>query len=45
MSDLEARVARLEQLVQQLLRELKKAEDTSGLTAQSLGLVRNAPSS
>ena len=45
MSDLEARVMRLEQLLLDLLRELRKAEESAGWTAQNLGLTRNAPGS
>lgn len=45
MSDLEARLARLEQIVQQLIRDLAKAEAESGTNLQKLGLVRNAPGS
>ena len=45
MSDLEARVMRLEQLLLDLLRELRKIEEQAGMTAQNLGLTRNAPGS
>lgn len=45
MSDLEARVVRLEQLLAQLLRDLRKAEDEAGTVSQAVGLIRNAPGS
>lgn len=42
MSDHEARLVRLEQLLQQILRDLKKIEDTTGQAFQQISNVRNA---
>lgn len=42
MSDLEARVIRLEQLLAQILRDIQKLEAESGQANAALGLLRNA---